>query len=193
MSKKSTIIFLNGVGSVGKTSIAKALQNILDKPFLHIGIDHFIEMLPCKYLPKGDKSNQGIEFNQKQTKKGPIVHIEIGEIGKKLFQEMRNIMLLLANSGFDLIIDEVIIGDEFETYKKMFKNHRFITVGIFAPLEIIEKREKSRTDRTLGLAKGQFDIVHKDKKYDLEIDTSKLSPNECANLIKTYLLKNRSK
>ena len=35
MNKKINIIFLNGVGSVGKTSIANALQDILDEPYLH--------------------------------------------------------------------------------------------------------------------------------------------------------------
>ena len=53
MTNKTTIIFLNGVGSVGKTSIAKALQQLLNEPYLHVGLDHFIDMLPKQYLSKG--------------------------------------------------------------------------------------------------------------------------------------------
>ena len=59
---KINIIFINGVGSVGKTSIANALQDILDEPYLHIGVDHFFIMLPKKYLPGGSQAIDGVDF-----------------------------------------------------------------------------------------------------------------------------------
>lgn len=40
------IIYLNGTSSAGKTSIALALQDVLDESFLRIGVDTFIGMLP---------------------------------------------------------------------------------------------------------------------------------------------------
>jgi chloramphenicol 3-O phosphotransferase len=40
----SRIIFLNGCSSAGKTSISKAIQELSDTPWLHIGIDTFIGM-----------------------------------------------------------------------------------------------------------------------------------------------------
>jgi chloramphenicol 3-O-phosphotransferase len=42
------IIYSNGPSSVGKTTLAKALQQKLGQPFLHIGIDKVIEMMPDK-------------------------------------------------------------------------------------------------------------------------------------------------
>ena len=45
-----TIIFLNGTSSSGKTTILQALQDSLDEPFLDMGIDRFIRMLPKRYL-----------------------------------------------------------------------------------------------------------------------------------------------
>lgn len=50
MSNPVKIIFLNAVGSVGKTSIAKMLQAILDETYLHVGVDQFIEMMPETYI-----------------------------------------------------------------------------------------------------------------------------------------------
>ena len=44
-----TIIFLNGVSSAGKTSIAKVLQETLPKPYLHMQLDSFEAMLPERY------------------------------------------------------------------------------------------------------------------------------------------------
>jgi hypothetical protein len=52
------IIILNGVGSVGKSSIAKAFQTITTEPFLHIAMDAFIDMLPKGMIGHPD----GISF-----------------------------------------------------------------------------------------------------------------------------------
>ena len=46
------IIILNGTSSSGKTSIVNALQAILDEPYLEVGIDKFIFMLPGRYLDR---------------------------------------------------------------------------------------------------------------------------------------------
>jgi chloramphenicol 3-O phosphotransferase len=56
-------------------------------------------------------------------------------------------------------------------------------VGLFAPLHILEARELARGDRDIGLARWQYDRVHRNIAYDLEIDTSVLTPSQCAQLI----------
>lgn len=45
----SRILLLNGAGSAGKTSIAKALQAITREPYLHVAMDAFLDMLPEVY------------------------------------------------------------------------------------------------------------------------------------------------
>jgi chloramphenicol 3-O phosphotransferase len=57
-------------------------------------------------------------------------------------------------------------------------------VGVKCPLEVLEAREKSRRNRTLGQARAQYPIVHAHTIYDLEVDTSLLSAEECAQSIK---------
>lgn len=42
------IIYINGPSSSGKTTLAKALQQEFDQPFLHIGIDRVIGIMPEK-------------------------------------------------------------------------------------------------------------------------------------------------
>jgi len=44
------IIFINGTSSSGKTSIVRALQGLLEEPYLDMGLDKFIFMLPKRYL-----------------------------------------------------------------------------------------------------------------------------------------------
>jgi chloramphenicol 3-O-phosphotransferase len=40
------IVVLNGIGSVGKSFVAKALQALVTEPFLHVQMDAFLDMLP---------------------------------------------------------------------------------------------------------------------------------------------------
>src|SRR3712207_4586263 len=40
-----TIILLNGTASAGKTSMARAIQQVFDTPYLHVGIDLFWEAI----------------------------------------------------------------------------------------------------------------------------------------------------
>jgi chloramphenicol 3-O phosphotransferase len=60
-------------------------------------------------------------------------------------------------------------------------------IGIFAPLDFLEARERARGDRLIGLARWQYDRIHKDMKYDLEVDTSRSTPMQCATLIREKL------
>jgi chloramphenicol 3-O phosphotransferase len=55
---------------------------------------------------------------------------------------------------------------------------------VFAPLDILEARERQRGDRRIGLARWQYGRVHKNDVYDLEIDASRATPLECATVIK---------
>jgi chloramphenicol 3-O phosphotransferase len=47
-----TIIFINGTSSSGKTSLLKTLQARFPEPYLDMGIDRFIWMLPKRYLDR---------------------------------------------------------------------------------------------------------------------------------------------
>ena len=51
------------------------------------------------------------------------------------------------------------------------------------PLEELERRESRRHDRDAGLARGQFPGVDLPDLYDLTVDTSDMSPAECADVI----------
>ncbi len=44
--------------------------------------------------------------------------------------------------------------------KRCFAGLYVLTIGIFCPLEILEKREQERGDQVIGRARGLFDIVH---------------------------------
>jgi chloramphenicol 3-O phosphotransferase len=89
----------------------------------------------------------------------------------------------MAAQGNDLIVDDVLL-DGTVGYAELLAPFRLFRVGVFAPLDVLEARERQRGDRLIGLARWQYDRVHKDAVYDLEIDASAATPAECARLIK---------
>ena len=73
--------------------------------------------------------------------------------------------------------------DWFEECFRSLEHREILFVGVHCPLAILEERERKRGDRKIGLAKTQFEVVHLGKDYDLEFDTSVMSPEQCAKKI----------
>jgi chloramphenicol 3-O phosphotransferase len=175
------IILLNGVGSVGKSSTAKALQRVTTRPFLHVAMDAFLDMLP----ERAHNHTDGLAFIPVRDADPPLVMVRAGPIVERALSGMRRAIAAMAARGNDLIVDDVMLSDAAEAeYRALLAPFDFRMVGLFAPLAVIEARKKARGDRHLGLARGQIDIVHRNRNYDLTIDTAAATPAEIAARIK---------
>ncbi len=175
-----TIILLNGIGSVGKSSTARALQAIAHTPLLHVSMDTFIDMLPEKYL----SHPEGLLF-QRTPDQGIAIHT--GPILHRALAGMRHAIVALAEQGNSMVLDEVLTSpDQVETYRTLLSPYRLHLVALHAPLDVLEVREKARGDRELGLARWQWGRVHQGVAYDLQIDTTALTPTETAQRIRDH-------
>ena len=56
-------------------------------------------------------------------------------------------------------------------------------VGVKCEPDVAEARERSRGDRTSGMARHQAIQVHMGTEYDVAVDTTGLSTSECADLV----------
>lgn len=176
----SRIIILNGVGSVGKTSTAHALQAITAEPFLHVAMDSFLGMLPDKLTGHPD----GLVFDATEIDGKPNVIIRSGPVLERAMLGMRHAVAAMAAQGNNLIVDEVMIGSAKEhEYRALLSGFDLRFVGLFAPLDVLEARERARGDRLIGLARWQYERVHQNISYDLEIDTARAPPPEIAKAI----------
>ena len=175
----ATIVLLNGVGSAGKSSIARALQTITVEPFLHVQMDTFIGMLPDALQDHAD----GFSYETIQQGGKPSVVIRTGPVGARTLRGMRHAIAAMAGQGNNLIVDDVLCNGEIADYVELLSVFDLHLVGVMAPLDVLEAREAKRADRTPGLARWQYERVHKDTCYDLEVDTSRLTPLECARRI----------
>jgi chloramphenicol 3-O phosphotransferase len=173
------IVLLNGVGSAGKSSIARALQTITAEPFLHVQMDAFLDMLPEALQNHAD----GFSFETMLDDGKPSVVIRSGPVGARTMRGMRHAIAAMAGQGNNLIVDDVIFNDEMAEYRELLSGFDLHLVGVMAPLAVLEAREAARGDRMPGLARWQYPRVHKDMNYDFEVDSSRLTPLECARRI----------
>ncbi len=171
----SRIVVLNGVGSVGKTTLARAIQRAAPVPFLHVQMDAFLEMLPVAL----DDDPQSFSYCP-----GPHgVEIHAGPVGARLIRGMHAAVAALAASGNDLILDTVMEKDGTEDLHQALGPAPWFFVGLHAPLSVIEERERARGDRMIGLARAQFARVHVAQRYDLELDLSDVTPETAAKRV----------
>ena len=177
---QSRVIILNGVGSVGKSSTARALQTLTAEPFLHVAMDAFIDMLPQTMLGHPD----GLLFEPTVKEGMPSITAKTGPVFERVMSGMRHAIAAMAAQGNNLIVDDVMLGGEEREYRSLLADFEPKFVGLFAPLELLERRERDRGDRMPGLARWQYTRVHRSIAYDLEIDTSVTTAIQSAQIVR---------
>ena len=93
--QRPTVILLNGVGSAGKTSAAKAIQALACEPMLHVSMDGFLEMLPARMFGHPD----GYIFEPQVSDGYPAIAIHSGPVMERLLDGMRHAVAALAQQG----------------------------------------------------------------------------------------------
>ena len=165
---KANIFFLNGASSSGKSSIAKALQEIIEAPCIHWCIDDYLST-----------------YQQELWGKKEIVQQE----WPKIIRGFHAAGAAVARAGNLVIMDDVLESEPpwVENLLELFEGLSVLFVGVHCPLAELESREKERKERKDGMARLQFDQVHSIALYDVEVDTSMLSPQECAATINEHI------
>ncbi|NHJ47554.1 MAG: AAA family ATPase [Asgard group archaeon] len=159
------IIFLNGASSSGKSTLAKLLHARLKEPYVLLSVDTFIESM---IFPEGITDDVWTEIWP------PLFHVA----------GFHAAILAMWKYGLNMIIDHVLQENNwFEELRELVEHEKTVFVGIYCNLEELEKREKSRNDREIGIAKYQHERVHENKSYTVTVDTSKSNPQECVDKI----------
>ena len=170
------IILLNGTSSSGKTSVLRAVQASFSEPYLDLGIDKFIWAMPERYLDR-------LLWDDVLG-----LATQAGGTGHRLFGAMHHAIAAAARQGMNVVADHVLVEPRWVVEcAALFHDLPAWLVAIRCPLDVLEARERARKNRTLGQARAQFDLVHAHAVYDLEVDTSLMSPEECAHATKGCL------
>jgi chloramphenicol 3-O phosphotransferase len=187
---QGNIVLLNGTSSSGKTTTAQALQEVMETPYLHTGIDQFlIEHLPKRLVVSSDGLHPATAEGWLIVFRDEVLsQVRIGPTGYQWIAGMYRAVATLAKEGLNVIVDDVIFDPRvLKIAVQTLPVHQVFFVGIHCPLEVAEDREEAREDRIKGGARTFFDLVHAHGIYDLEVDTATYSPMECAMQIKNGL------
>jgi chloramphenicol 3-O phosphotransferase len=177
------IIVLNGTSSSGKSTLLRALQARLDGAWLGVGIDTVVFALPKRYL---DQPGWSEVFRYVEAEPGAhgLFRIETGELGERLVAGLHGMVAALADAGLSVIVDHVLLERAWlDDLARRTTGHDVLFVGVRCPLEVVQRRERDRRDRTIGQAAAQFGVVHAAGGYDVEVDTARCSPSEAAEAI----------
>ncbi len=157
--KTGQVIILNGVSSSGKTSLARALQEELDQPYLHCSLDAFWNMTP-----------RSIAANSNNF---PAMKLAIAHSVRAL-----------ADTGHNVIVDIILNGQTAHLeFCEALSALKVQTIKVHCEPKELDRRERERGDRVPGLARSQLASTHCQISYDLFVDTTKLSALECATKI----------
>lgn len=168
MSDKSPqIILINGASSAGKTTLCKALQEYLTKPYIHLEEDRFVyNTYHPRYLVPG----------------------AVEEIFAKTMTGYYRSLRAFASAGHNVLADTGFYSAELVSQcAAELAGLPVWLVGIHCSLAELEQREANRADRDVGTAREQFESIHAHAVYDIEVDTSQMNSDECAKRIKAVV------
>lgn len=168
--EKGKIIFLNGVSSSGKTTLGWKIQDLSKTHYYLISQDQFCEMWPAPFWTQNPEK----EFNHTMSM-------------------MYKTIKMFASMGENVVVDHVLLNNEklksdngegtFQDFKKQLEGYKVLYVHVICPIEELKKRESERGDREIGNAEGQIPYLEPQEGYDITIDTSNASIDECASKI----------
>ena len=163
--EKGKIIFLNGVTSSGKTSIVDALQSRRDVFFYVVANDLFQEMVGEQYLQE-----------------------DYWKYLSEVIIMMYHTAKLYSDMGKNVLIDGILVErDEikphYQQLKEIMKDSPLSIVEVYCPLDICKQRNIERGDRYESQSEEQAQLMSQDVQYSLTVDTSVLTPEECAEKI----------
>lgn len=160
----STLVVLNGTSSSGKTTVARAFQDVAPSVFLNFSIDSILSALPPSVW---ERIVAGL----------PVPDLRLASLVRAFYACTGQFL----GMGHDLVIDHAATARyHAESLLAACEGHETLIVGIDCPISVARAREAARGDRPRGLAEQQVATIHSWLEYDLVVDTSKESPSEAA-------------
>ncbi|WP_280264812.1 phosphotransferase-like protein [Nocardia wallacei] len=176
---------MNGTSSSGKTTLARAIQDESDVPFVYWGIDTLFGLVPPDWGGgrDGPLSREGFWYDRggRDADGHPLVVVRYGPVGLRMLRSACAAAAEFAYGGDHLVIDEMLLAPELmPMWMAALAGLDVRLVGVVCPLAVAEERELARGG-VIGLARGHFGTVHDHGyAYDMVVDTSAGTPAELA-------------
>ena len=186
MSRGSpVVVVLNGASSSGKTLTGQALVKLLGTNCILTGFDDILE----RVQPFGIDGGGSWSRFQRTFR---ILWFQLTDRRLQLFKQLHREVVAQHQAGHDVIVETSLMDSRaLHDAAHCFSPIHAIFVGMKPPLEVSEKWEANRSDRPTGQARKHYDLIHAHGIYDLVLDPSRLSPEECAIAVLDQLSEQR--
>ncbi len=187
------IVILNGAPRAGKSSIVKIVQDTFEGVWMNLGVDVFARgVTPKKYQPGiGLRPGPGPDKGGDKPELEPLVPVLYFALYDSVAAHSRLGLNVIVEGGLHGAIHPKLPTD----CAKRLAGLPVLFVGVRCPIdEIMRRRKEAGPGR--GYVVGTLDEpipppvrlwqeeVHKPGIYDLEVDTSLLRPQDCADEIR---------
>ena len=191
---ESKIIIINGTSSAGKSSLAKAIQNLAIEPFQIVSLDQYRDGLPDKFrglnTDEASPGARGLNVVATRQNGRTLTTIQFGDYGRQILTGMRQSIATLASLGVNVIVDDMVnYRLAAAQYAEFCQPFQTTVVGVHCDLNELYRREQTREGRFPGTAEGQLELVHQWMHYDIEIDTTKITIHDEAEIVLSQLTK----
>jgi chloramphenicol 3-O phosphotransferase len=184
------IVVLNGAPRSGKSSIAAVIQDTFEGPWLGLGADAFVlGITPPRYRP-----GIGLRPGGERPDLEPFVVSAFAALYDSIAAHSRRGLNVVADVGHHDAYSKPL--GILQASAKQLEGFPAMFVGLRCPIEVIMARRAdaaARGERDYVTAPPDApvpapvrrwqDEVHRPGIYDVEVDTSALSPEECAAAI----------
>jgi len=185
MTAAGQIVVLNGAPRSGKSAIVKAIQHGFDGPWMNIGVDVARLMTPERFQP-----GIGLRPGEPAHRVAPLV--------PALYAALYGSIAAHSEAGLNVVVD---VGHHhpgiLSACARRLDGLPAIFVGVRCPIEVIMERRGASPEGTYVRESTDEPVpapvlrwqreVHLPGIYDLEVDTSVSSPEECAEAIRRRL------
>ncbi len=175
--KRPVLIVLNGASSAGKTLTAQALVRLLGPQCVVTGLDDILE----RVQPFGSHDGGTLAGLRRGVR---IAWFGLTDGRLRLFKTLHREVVTLYQSGSDVIVETALMDRRaLQDAAVCFASLNSLFVAMKPPLAVSEQWETERNDRPHSQARKHYDLIHAHGMYDLVLDPSQMTPEECAATI----------
>jgi chloramphenicol 3-O phosphotransferase len=179
------IVVVNGAPRSGKSSIVRAIQETFDGLWMNVGVDVARTTTPPRAQP-----GIGLRPGEAAHPAAPFVPLLYAALYESVAAHSRlglNVVVDVGHHDVEILADSA----------RRLAGLPVLFVGVRCPIEVVMERRRNSVPGSYATAEDDAPVpppvlrwqseVHGGWAYDLEVDTSVQSPEECAAAIEQRL------
>lgn len=193
VTEPGQVVILNGPPRAGKSSIAAAIQDAFDGIWMNLGVDVHIRATPPRLRPGvGLRPGPGPERGGERPELVEVLPALVAGWFESIAAHSRIGLNVVVDAGLHRAVEPTLLDGA----ARRLEGLPVLFVGVHCPIEeIMRRRAEAGPDRYARATDATpvpppaalwQEAVH-EHRYDVEVDTSLLTPEECAERIRRRL------